>query len=391
MARVVNAMTFAWNPQNRKARVLLEAASHFAWAPSMYAARVQVLTGSPVWFNRGADARIRKIAAWQFLKGHVGMTLLYLLARWLWDDDEEIDVRSSDFGKVKKGDVRVDVTSGLAQTAVLGARLASKKTVTSEGEEKDTSIRPLLTTFGGFKLAPWVTTLLDLWDGTDMLGRPATFTSELVENLTPLSLQNAIESYEERGLVGGTGLSILGLVGKNVSIYNQSSPKSEETFLATARRLAEKMFGAEPKGLSLDDFEKWVTTKVQWDTDLSKADQYLNPDQRVWAREKQQEKKEDAIMAATRPKPSPENHRTSKLYRAARARWKKARERLRAMQAAGITYDQAQQLLLDHYLKPDKDGNVPMLDTAHGKKAAILDDLYDQPAGSWNKWLQTHL
>jgi hypothetical protein len=413
LARVVNAFTFAWKPKSQRMRDALTTSSYVLWAPSMYAARVQVLTGSPVWFNKGADARIRKMAALQWVKAMTGIFTLTMLARLLWgdDDDEEVVPTQPDYYKVKKGDVRIDMTSGLGQTAMLGARLADTTAKTYTGERMfptesdwDRSTREIFGSFLSFKFHPWLSTAFDITTGKDAVGRPVTLSSELVENITPLSVQTAVEAIEEAGFVEGGMITVPGITGKNVSIYDPQGPKSEETFLATARRLVEQMAGAEPRGMKEDDFEKWLENKVGWKTEPSKSAKYLTPQQMKKLKAEVKERKGSVLDEGLTADPDVpkrekgwdddtyqeklESHQESLETR------KKAREKMQGMlKTLNLDYTKAHQLLVDYHRRPGRDqGDEYVANTARTKlepdykaKAAALDKLYGKPKDAYKK------
>jgi len=344
LARVVNMLTFAWKPEAKRAKDALAAASVVMWAPSMYVARLQALFATPVWLNKGADPRIRRIAAVQLLKGWAGIYLVHALLRWLWsDDDQEESPLSSDFGKVKKGDVRVEVSGGLMQQVVLGSRIAEqgiaprqgRKPETAEGTFARSTVYALLGTFAGYKINPWFTAPINWWQQKDFLGRPATMSSIAVENLTPLSVQNLIEAVEETGPSEGAFLGGIGGIGMPSSIYSRSNPKSEETFLATVQRLAQRAMGETPE-LEPEQMEKWLENKVQWDTDLEAAAKILSPEQLKMAERKVHERRTYVVYNAAYAGDNEKEIATRD----------KNREYLQEM---GITYQEAAQMLMERF------------------------------------------
>lgn len=367
MVALVNALTFAWKPKTQKGHNVLAGLGYVFWAPSLYVGRLHVMTAMPAWKNRGADMRIRRMAAQQLIKGYVGVALTYYLFRWLWgDDDDEIDLRSADTGKVKRGDTRVDVTSGLGQNIVLGTRILTGKIFTATGEERAADVRKLLTTFGGYKLNPAIQATLSALSRKDAVGRPVTGSSLLLENITPLSVQTAIESFEEHGIASGIPLTGLGVTGKNVQIYDPSAPKSEETLLATTRRLAERIVGKKPSGLEKEELKKWLKYKVDWKTDLSKARRYLTPKQMERAEARVKERKggvlsEGLMSPPERPKRA--KFKDDVIYQESLERYqekvksrKKDKERLREMiKALNLSHAQAQQLLVEYWRRPNKE------------------------------------
>ena len=326
LANLVNAFTLAFNPRGQGTRQAMSVVGKFFWALSMYVARLNVLVGYPIW-QPGADSRVRMIAAKQYAKMLVGMTALTMALRLLLgddesrkffpddDDDDALTPIDSDYWKIKSGNIRMDITAGMGQMVRFGfMALNQAAAATGAGpiwkRKKDPrGWRELTGSFASFKLAPWVQATFDTFSADsegvkkDVLGRPTSMENILLSNITPLSLQTLIESVEEEGAAKGMAWGAVGVTGHNLSIYDRSAPRSEETLLPTAMRLLRRMSGAKTPDLQIDDFTRWKKNQLAWDTDLSTVKGYLSAEQMDNARTALEEKRQNVIWAGLAPEP----------------------------------------------------------------------------------------
>lgn len=151
--------------------------------------------------KRTSTAYTRRIAA-RNLARYLGAAVgVGLLANELWPDSVETDPTSSDFGKIKIGDTRFDISGGISSVATLIARVVTRqKKSSTTGAKTDlgsefgqTSIGDL---FGGFatnKLSPGASALKTLITREDFSGEAPTVEGFLNDLFTPLPIQNYLE------------------------------------------------------------------------------------------------------------------------------------------------------------------------------------------------------
>lgn len=110
--------------------------------------------------------------SWASLMG-TGL-LVALIAKMGWGDeaDVELDARSTEFGKLKIGSMRMDLTPGYVTAARFLARLASGEVKTSSGEIREQSPLDTIADFVTSKTAPIPSLVMDLFNGQDRMGRP---------------------------------------------------------------------------------------------------------------------------------------------------------------------------------------------------------------------------
>jgi hypothetical protein len=136
--------------------------------------------------------------------------------------DVEFDPRSSDFGKIKIGNTRIDPLSGLSQATVFASRLATGKTKTISGEVHPGRYPDTITQFLRSKLAPIPATLLDLRTGKNFAGEPITLPSTVLGLVEPLVVNDIYDAMKESGVPAGAALGTLSIFGDSIQTY---SPK----------------------------------------------------------------------------------------------------------------------------------------------------------------------
>ena len=202
------------------------------FAPRLTASRFQILLGKPFF---GGNNRTRKLIAKEYARYLIGMGLLYATALFAFPDDYidvEIDPRSTDFGKLRIGNTRLDPLSGLSQTVVLMSRMISGKTKSTFTGEitpirgKDVpfgraNTLEVLTRFMRNKLSPMFGTAANIITGTDFKGDPVTIKSEAKNLLTPMAVSEVFESIKEQGVPAGTAISLMSIFGMGVMSYGK--------------------------------------------------------------------------------------------------------------------------------------------------------------------------
>jgi 3D (Asp-Asp-Asp) domain-containing protein len=204
------------------------------FAPKYVASRFQLLTGQP--FYKGTT-RTRKLIAKEYAKYLTGVAVIYGLSK-LAGASVELDPRSSDFGKVRFGNTRVDMLSGLAQVTTLLSRTVTGQTKNAKNEVLPlrNSLRPLdqsnakvrfgartnmevLTTFLRSKLAPVPGAALDTITGKNVIGQEVTPADTAKEMLVPLSFGDIYDAMKEQGIPAGAALGVLSIFGAGLSTY----------------------------------------------------------------------------------------------------------------------------------------------------------------------------
>jgi hypothetical protein len=190
---------------------------------------------------------VRRQAAKNLVQTLVGTAAVLAVARAAAqavgnDDAVEADPRSSDFGKIKVGNTRFDVTGGMGSLATLAARFAtmSSKSSTSHvvrplnsGKFGSQTAMDVFYNFFENKLSPVASVVRDLLKGEDRQGNrlhldAATAGREVGGLFAPLPASNAIDLYKDpnsAGVLLGELADALGIATTN---YGKPHKKAKQ-------------------------------------------------------------------------------------------------------------------------------------------------------------------
>lgn len=210
-----------------RAEGFAKAFNNLFFSPRFFKSNVDFLTAHM--FDRNMDPLLKRRAAINLMRMIAGVGSGLALAKAINPDLVNFDGTSSDFGKVKVGNTRVDVTAGMASILTLLTRSAdvvARGATQGEvklGEKKSYDRQnPLGALFGGFlsnKLAPLPGTVRDLAKGESFSGKPLNVNSteglaNLAVNLfAPIPVTNTLELADDPESIGpilGTMLDGLG-------------------------------------------------------------------------------------------------------------------------------------------------------------------------------------
>lgn len=204
----------------------IEAAGQILWAPRLYISQFQRVAGAPMY--RG-NTYTRKAFAGEYARFLVGSAAIYGLAALIPGSTVETDTRSSDFGKIKIGDSRLDPTGGLVQTATLVGREALGQTKTlDKGQVKDTNRLDVAMRFLRMKLAPLPGAVADILDKKNAIGEPVTPLSVAKDQFVPLLGRDIYEAMLAQGVPRGAALSLLSFFGMRLSTFDAHAKKAKK-------------------------------------------------------------------------------------------------------------------------------------------------------------------
>lgn len=181
--------------------------------------------GSKLAFDAGSNF-IRKEAAKDLAKMSIAATGTLMALATFAGAEVETDTRSSDFGKVKHGNTRYDVTGGFGSFITLGSWLrgSSKSSTTGEvtklnsGEYGGDTLASVLGRFAENKLSPLAGTALDVVQGKDFNGMKPTPQSIATSLLVPLSIRNAKDAAKS---MHGADL-LLSMISEGMGVSNNT-------------------------------------------------------------------------------------------------------------------------------------------------------------------------
>jgi hypothetical protein len=188
------------------------------FSPRFLASNIEMLTATPNFVMREAAGMVgvdkgtagerfaRKQHAGAALKTMLGSAFLLGIAKLLMPDSVDTSDGwevSADFGKVKIGDTRFDLTGGAGGVPVLLLRLIEQRSKSStsgnisEINSNEFGAMTGMDLVEGFfenKLSPAASILKDIINQRDFNGNPITVEGELYNMFVPLPITNAVEA-----------------------------------------------------------------------------------------------------------------------------------------------------------------------------------------------------
>lgn len=197
------------------------------WSPRNLRAYVDILTVHA--FDRNISLFARKQAAVNLLRYISGAAMILALAKWIDDDSVTWDTNSADFGKIRVGNTRFSVGGGMTVLVVLASRLITRK-YTSSTTGKTITIdekkwgalggKDLIFNFLENKLSPAAQLVLSLIDQKTREGTQLTIPQMIKDALTPLIIQNVIETGSVDDSANVLAALIAEALGVNVQTYS---------------------------------------------------------------------------------------------------------------------------------------------------------------------------
>lgn len=205
---------------------LARGAGYVFWAPSLLVSRVKGLTMEPIFSIKQpfkGTGRARAAVAKDYARVIISGYLLWKMGQMFSDKNVDTsDPTSSDFGKIVRGNTRIDPWGGHQQVGVLAARVVTGKTTSIKGTERENDLGAVIASFGRNKLRPdWGA----LWNAYEIYiekprpGRPETYAEVVASMYTPMSLRDIVDIMRDRGMTEGAIIEALAMFGAGVSVY----------------------------------------------------------------------------------------------------------------------------------------------------------------------------
>jgi len=219
------------------------------FSPRLATSRFKVLVAPLTGFRAyGKSTKSRKLIAKEYARYLAGVatywSTIYAGANAFlgpkgdkWDIN--FDILSSDFGKIRIGNTRIDPLSGLQQPLVLMARTLMGKKTTLKGKEVplygpevgygDDTIGTLMGRFVRSKFSPGMGVASDVFTRRHYFGEPIN-AKEMLYGVTPMVLRDTYESMNDMyntfgaaGIPGGIVLGLMANVGEGIQTYEQKT------------------------------------------------------------------------------------------------------------------------------------------------------------------------
>ena len=223
------------------------------FSPKRIVSHFQVMTTALVKSDK-YSSYVRKLAAVNLVK-MIGVTAgILAIAKALQPDSVDSDPRSADFGNIKIGDTRFNVTGGMNSIFILAARIltfSSKSSTTGKitklnsGEYGSQTVIDVLTNFTLNKLSPAASILKDIAKGQDFSGNKLTIAGEAYNMFVPLPIVTFIELQQNpnsANILLATILDALGIVANTYSANSNWSTSSSKELMGFKTKVGDAKF-----------------------------------------------------------------------------------------------------------------------------------------------------
>lgn len=197
------------------------------FSPRFLTSRIQFMVGHSLW---AADWQTRAVIAKEYARTLVALGAYYgvmKVALSAGGKDVKIgdDPRSSDFGKFRIGDTRIDPLAGVAQVGVFLTREATGETASARGKVRKMSADDkvlVAARFARSKLHPVIGSALNLYFGKDLAGNQTDLASEAMNYVGPMTWPDVARALQDLGLPDGATVGILAMLGEGIQTYDET-------------------------------------------------------------------------------------------------------------------------------------------------------------------------
>ena len=206
IGRLINVLTARGGSAKKEGRGS-RIQNNIFWSPKMIMAQLETLTMPAYAFNNPKfSAFASKQAGWNLIRIITGQAMVLYLASLIWPESVEWNPTSSDFGKIKIGRTRYDISGGMSSLVVLASRVATL--FTGDPRYKSTKGKTIHLNQSGWgkrtledvvvealrnKTAPLTGTFLDILRGSNFDGDPTSIKSITESLFVPLPVENAFD------------------------------------------------------------------------------------------------------------------------------------------------------------------------------------------------------
>lgn len=231
IANYINIATGRGSLGKLKGNILLM--NDIFFAPRNMISRFQLLTGEPFFHGKALskDANmVRAMIAEDYGRFLAGVATMYMLGVLAGGEVELEDTNSSDWGKLKFGDTRIDLLTGLQQSLVFISRSSANRLLPSNQDAP--RFQDTLFKFFRNKLSPVPGAIVSLRLQKDFKGDPYTLKNVPADILMPMSVDNLFEIMTtEYDIAPKMALSILAILGAGVQNYQEYQKRTFKPYL----------------------------------------------------------------------------------------------------------------------------------------------------------------
>jgi hypothetical protein len=228
------------------------------FSPRYLASRVHLMLGTPIW--TAPTWRVKRLIMQEYFKAGLGLAIfsssimLALAARAAASGDDDdwpsigLDPTATSFGKIRIGDSRLDLLSGMSQALVLPWRVLGGTVTSSSGKQQDirgddvpyggVSGRELTSRFLWYKASPIISQTWNFLDGKNMVGEKWTIGSAAIDATIPLLWRDVKEVFGEQDADVAVFLTVLATFGAGLQTYEDYKPKRKKRSATRGRTKA---------------------------------------------------------------------------------------------------------------------------------------------------------
>ena len=172
------------------------------FSPKLMASRVNMFRRAfqdPRMLETGVDTALAKSLRKRAIRDMLGVGGLAATSAGISEmsgGKGTMDPRSTDFGKLKIGNTRLDLTGGFQQYLRVATQIASGQ-VSTEGQVTNRNRKNTAERFGRNKLSPLAGLVVDWMADKNVLGEKFTWTDAAKDRIIPLIIQDLQELYQE--------------------------------------------------------------------------------------------------------------------------------------------------------------------------------------------------
>lgn len=228
-----------------------------------------VITGA------GGSNFVRRQAAKNLVKVAFGIATIMTIANTIRPGSAETDPRSSDFGKIKVGDTRFDITGGIGSMITLAARIVTQSTKSSStgnitpinsGDFGAKTGKDVVVDYLTNKLAPVGQVVIDLLNQQDRNGDKLTPQGEL----GTLGLPLPIATYQELQANPKSADTIAAMIADGLGISTNTYSNTEKDWIknptkeqqAFLDKMGEKNF-KDANGIFNERYGHWIDDMIK--------------------------------------------------------------------------------------------------------------------------------
>lgn len=209
----------------------------------------------------------RRQAAFNTVKTIGGIAAILAIAKAVNPDSVEENPLSSDFGKLRFGHIRIDVSGGIAPLVTLAFRLQSaqsKSSITGITSEPNPSKRlDYIMNFIEGKASPVLrTAIIDLAKGKDFQGKKPTLANSFQKLVEPIGLQTAYDLYKDTSIEASTKVAsyLADFLGFGANTY--SAEVNWETSESKKIKQFQEKVGSDKFKEANDKFNKKYSSRI---------------------------------------------------------------------------------------------------------------------------------